>query len=201
MIGIQHPACPMIHILFGFLSLNTGFMDSLAVDHSILCLKLIALWSLKGKISALLKAVFLTWASLPWVGSEGNLVGSSPGKAKPLHLSLCWKLLFMLSGRLYSTLAWKEQDRVSWGQVRTPPARTGCLYLIRHTQPQRRFAGRDELQRCQGAGWLPHPTPLLMPGVCIAPGLNCALTLKHLGLVLIAGTEGTASLGESKARG
>lgn len=99
-IGIQHPACPVIHLLFGFLSLNMGFMDSLAMDHSILCLKLIALWSSKGKIPALLKAVSLTWASLPWVSSEGNLTGSSPGKAKPLHLSLCWKLPFMLSGRL-----------------------------------------------------------------------------------------------------
>lgn len=105
------------------------FMDSIAMDHSILCPKLIALWSLKGKISALLKAMISTWANLTWDSSEGNLTGSSPGNAKLLHLSLSWKPLFMLSGRLSSTMAWKGQDRVSWGQVRTPPGRLGCLYL------------------------------------------------------------------------
>lgn len=52
------------------------FVDYLAIDHSILCLKLIALLGLQGKISAVLKAVFFTLANLTWFSTERNLIAA-----------------------------------------------------------------------------------------------------------------------------
>lgn len=73
----------------------------------------------------------LGWSDLGWLGSKYN------GNVKPMHLSLSWKLLFMLSGRFCSTLAWKERDRISWGQVRSPPARLESLFNKAHVAPEK----------------------------------------------------------------
>ena len=80
---IQHLACAAIHALSGLhgsshLSVTEHmlFIDCLAIDHSILCLKLIALWSSQGKFSPVLKAVFLTLANLTWFSTERNLIAA-----------------------------------------------------------------------------------------------------------------------------
>lgn len=52
----------------------------------------------------------------------------------------------------------------------------------------------------QLGGFLLLLIPLLLPGVCIVPGLSCAATLKHLGPSLSLGQRELQALREVKHR-